>query len=108
MNKSGTGSGTIASLSLILKRENQGKANSHMWWIGGHSPACSSEFAFSTDCGIVFSDELLFALIDRLDNNDVISAVTGFQRVMPSEMQGDGKWELFNDPPGYLLRQLQM
>ena len=105
VNKSGTG--TIASLSLILKRENHGKANSHMWWLGGHSPACASEFAFSTDCGIVFSDELLFALIDRLDKNDVLSAVTGFQRMMPSEMQGDGKWELFNDPSGYFLRQLQ-
>jgi cellulose synthase/poly-beta-1,6-N-acetylglucosamine synthase-like glycosyltransferase len=102
-----THTGTIASLSLVLKRENHGKANSHMWWIGAHSPACSSEFAFGTDCGIVFSDELLFALIDRLDNNDVLSAVTGYQRTMSSEMQGDGKWELFSDPSGYFLRQLQ-
>ncbi len=37
------GVGSISSFSLVLKKDNHGKANSQMWWIGAHVPACSSE-----------------------------------------------------------------
>lgn len=99
--------GSISSLSLVLKQENHGKVNSQMWWIRAHVPACASEFAFGTDCGIVFSKTMLFQLVERLDSNEVLSAVTGFKRIMNAEIQGDGKWELLTDPIGYCLRKIQ-
>ena len=33
--------------------------------------------------------------------------LTGYQRVMPAQMQGDGSYELCFDPMGFFLRQLQ-
>ncbi len=66
-----------------------------------------SRLAFGTDCGIVFEPLMMSRLIARLDSNELLSAVTGFQRIMSSKMQGDGEWELFSDPKGYCLRKLQ-
>lgn len=34
-------------------------------------------------------------------------ALTGYQRVMPAQMQGDGTFEICADPMGFFLRQLQ-
>lgn len=95
------------NLSLILKKENQRKVNSHMWWLGAHAPDLNSEYVFATDCGIVFEPQTMAKLAARLDADKRVAAVTGFQRVMPSHMQGDGNYELFSDPVGHFLRQVQ-
>lgn len=99
---------TVAtSLSLILKKNNHRKVNSQMWWLGGHAIACKSEFLFATDCGIYFDPSCMQQLMDRLDKDERVAAVTGFQRVMTAAIQGDDPNEIFTDPLGYALRQIQ-
>lgn len=95
------------NLSLILKKNNQRKVNSHMWWLGAHAPCLTCEFVLATDCGIVFEKNAVARLVERLDGDKDLAAVTGFQRVMPSDMQGDGPYEVLNNPIGHLLRQIQ-
>lgn len=95
------------SLSLILKRNNHGKVNSHMWWLGSHSISSQAEYLFATDCGICFDSKMMEKQIARLESDKHLSAVTGCKQGMSSKMQGDGDAELFTNPFGYVLRQLQ-
>lgn len=94
-------------LSLVLKRKNKRKINSQAWWLRSHAKDMQCEFALATDCGIVFEPNCLALLIKRMDNDLKVAGLTGYQRVMPAEMQGDGRFELFHDPLGSLLRMLQ-
>jgi cellulose synthase/poly-beta-1,6-N-acetylglucosamine synthase-like glycosyltransferase len=94
-------------VSLILKRNNQRKVNSQMWWLGGHARDSGCEFALATDCGIIFEQTSIARMLCRLDQDQTLAAVTGFQRVMTASMQGDGPNELLTDPMGYALRQIQ-
>jgi len=97
----------FGSISLVLKKYNQRKVNSHMWWLGGHAKDLGCEFALATDCGIIFESTAVGHLIARLEEDQGLAAVTGFQRVMTATMQGDGSIELLTDPIGYALRQIQ-
>jgi len=94
-------------MSLILKRNNRRKVNSHMWWLAGHANDTSCEFALATDCGIVFEKTAIAQMLSRLDQDQRLAAVTGFQRVMTATMQGDGTAEWLKDPVGHVLRQIQ-
>ena len=94
-------------LSLVLKRNNRRKVNSHMWWLAAHAKDSGCEFALATDCGIVFEKTAIAQMLSRLDGDQALVAVTGFQRVMTSTMQGDGKAEWLTDPFGHVLRQIQ-
>jgi hypothetical protein len=76
-------------------------------YLGAHARALQCEFALATDCGTVFEADALAKLVARLDADQRIAAVTGYQRVMPSEMQGTGYWELWANPIGNVLRQIQ-
>jgi cellulose synthase/poly-beta-1,6-N-acetylglucosamine synthase-like glycosyltransferase len=97
----------FGSISLILKKNNQRKVNSHMWWLGGHAKDLGCEFALATDCGILFEPTAVWHMLARLEQDQDLVAVTGFQRVMTATMQGDGSIELLTDPIGYGLRQIQ-
>lgn len=94
-------------LTCILKRNNQRKINSHLWWLGGHARDINCEFTFGTDCGIFFGRMTLALLLARMNSDNKLAAVTGFQHVMSAQTQGDGYWELFTDPMGHMLRQIQ-
>jgi cellulose synthase/poly-beta-1,6-N-acetylglucosamine synthase-like glycosyltransferase len=102
-----TDRGGFGSISLALKKNNQGKVNSHMWWLGGHAKDLGCEFALATDCGIIFEPTAVWHMLARLERDQGLVAVTGFQRVMTATMQGDGSIELLTDPIGYALRQIQ-
>ena len=95
------------SLSLVIKRTNKRKVNSQRWWLHAHAKDTKCEFAFATDCGIVFDPECLALLLDRMDREPGLSGLTGYQRVMPAQMQGDGRFECFRDPWGFFLRNIQ-
>lgn len=98
---------SVGGYSLVVKRKNQRKANSQMWWLGPHASAIGCKYALATDCGTVFARTATVHLIRRLEAEQELHAVTGFQRIMTSEMQGDGSWEFFNNPVSHILRMLQ-
>lgn len=93
--------------TLLIKRVNERKVNSHLWWLRGHAEASQCEFALATDCGIIFGENSLRLMVERFDSQPNASGLTGFQRVMTSEMQGDGTHEIFADPFSWFLRTLQ-
>ena len=94
-------------ISLLIKRDNKRKVNSQRWWIYGHARDAQSEFVFATDCGIVFDQKCLLLLLERMIRQPNCNGLTGYQRVMPAQMQGDGSFEIVADPMGFFLRQLQ-
>jgi Chitin synthase len=98
---------TVGGYTLVVKRHNHRKANSQMWWLGPHGNYLGTEYSLATDCGTVFSRTATIHLIRRLEAEPSLHAVTGFQRIMTSEMQGDGSWELFHRPFDFLLRMVQ-
>eukprot|EP00124_Ichthyophonus_hoferi_P003250 Ihof_evm1s272 gene=Ihof_evmTU1s272 len=75
-------------LSLIIKRENRRKHNSHEWFFQSFCPAYGAEYAFATDCGTLYADKCLYYLIRHMDKHPECAAATGRQRVMSAAMQG--------------------
>lgn len=98
---------SVGGFTLVVKRTNQRKANSQMWWLGPHAMSIGCKYALATDCGTVFARTATIHLIRRMEAEPELHAVTGFQRIMTSEMQGDGSWELLHNPFVYCLRMLQ-
>ena len=99
--------GCEGGFSLVVKRENRRKANSQQWWLGPFASKLNCQYALATDCGTYFERTTVLRLIERLDNDITTHAVTGTQRTMPANLQGDGNWELCYHPFHFLLRQLQ-
>jgi cellulose synthase/poly-beta-1,6-N-acetylglucosamine synthase-like glycosyltransferase len=99
--------GTIGGFSLLVKRENQLTVNSQQWWLVAHASAIGCKYAMNIDCGTYLERTTVARLIERLDNDRATHAVTGTLRTMPSNLQGDGHWELWHRPFHFLLRQLQ-
>jgi cellulose synthase/poly-beta-1,6-N-acetylglucosamine synthase-like glycosyltransferase len=99
---------TVGGYCLVVKRHNHRKANSQMWWLGPHGSLLNTKYSLATDCGTVFARTATIHLINRLKKEPNLHAVTGFQRIMSSEMQGDGSFELFHRPFEYLLRMVQL
>jgi hypothetical protein len=99
--------GSVGGYSLVVKKHNHRKANSQMWWLGPHGSILDCKYSLATDCGTVFARTATLHLIKRLDAEPNLHAVTGFQRIMTSEMQGDGSWEFLHNPFAFLLRMVQ-
>ena len=98
---------TIGGYTLVVKRSNHRKANSQMWWLGPHGSTLGCRYSLATDCGTVFGRTATIHLIRRLDAEPDLHAVTGFQRIMTSDMQGDGAFEWLNNPAAHILRMCQ-
>ncbi|KAG7351377.1 chitin synthase [Nitzschia inconspicua] len=98
---------TVGGYCLVVKRHNHRKANSQMWWLGPHSSVLNTKYSLATDCGTVFARTATIHLISRLEKEPNLHAATGFQRIMSSEMQGDGSFEFIHRPFDYLLRMVQ-
>jgi cellulose synthase/poly-beta-1,6-N-acetylglucosamine synthase-like glycosyltransferase len=100
--------GIAGGLSLVVKRRNHRKANSQMWWLGPHGQCLgTTTYALATDCGTVFARTAVQHLVRRMDREANLHAVTGFQRIMTSDMQGDGVLEPLHHPFHFFLRMVQ-
>ena len=99
--------GTIGGFSLVVKRKNRRKANSPMWWLGPHASTINAKYVLATDCGTYFERTITLKLLNRMESEIYTMAVTGFQRTMPSSLQGDGSFELCTSPFDFVLRSLQ-
>eukprot|EP00124_Ichthyophonus_hoferi_P003779 Ihof_evm4s352 gene=Ihof_evmTU4s352 len=75
-------------LTLIIKRENRRKYNSHEWFFQSFCPAYGAEYGFVTDCGTLYVNKCLYHLICHMDKHPKCAAATGKQRVMSAAMQG--------------------
>ena len=86
-------------LTVLVKRRNRKKADSHAWFFGALAPLArlraGGDLFFTTDCGTLFSPALLTRLSAHLAAHPRAGAVTGHQRVMYIEDQAD--------PPGAAL-----
>ena len=100
-------------VSLLVKKENKRKHNSHEWFMAAFAKELECEYIFCTDCSTVFDSGMLVKLTEHLEENRRTTAVCGRQRVMAASIQnaGDpskaGKCELFDAPGEYMLRQIQ-
>lgn len=100
-------------VSLLVKKENRRKHNSHEWFMTAFAKELECEYIFCTDCSTVFDSEMLVKLTEHLEENRRTTAVCGRQRVMAASIQNagdpskEGKWELFDAPGEYMLRQIQ-
>jgi len=74
-------------LTVIVKKDNRKKTNSHEWFFRGFSPYYEGDYLYTTDCGTLYSRGCMYHLINYLDEHHDVSAVTGRQRVMSSNMQ---------------------
>lgn len=75
-------------ISLMIKKDNRRKHNSHMWFFNAFCREIQPEYCFATDCGTLFEKGCLKYLIQCLDENERYSGCTGRQRLMSKEQQG--------------------
>jgi cellulose synthase/poly-beta-1,6-N-acetylglucosamine synthase-like glycosyltransferase len=77
-------------LSVLIKRDNRRKHNSHYWFLheAGFASAYNSDFVFLTDCGTLYDRHCLFHLFLALWTHPSWTAVSGRPRVMSAEQQG--------------------
>lgn len=77
-------------ISLIVKRDNRRKHNSHEWFFGnnGFAEFYKHEYLFATDCGTLFEEDCLYSLLSYMDRSPTTSVATGRQRVMTRGQQG--------------------
>eukprot|EP00121_Abeoforma_whisleri_P005030 Awhi_evm2s4546 len=47
--------GKFLKLTLIIKKQNRKKTNSHEWFFNAFVPQYEGEFAFTTDCGTLYA-----------------------------------------------------
>jgi cellulose synthase/poly-beta-1,6-N-acetylglucosamine synthase-like glycosyltransferase len=76
-------------LSLLYKADNRRKHNSHGWFLSAFASRYRSDYVFLTDCGTLFSRHCLLHLVHQLATDPELSAVSGKQRVMTAEQQGN-------------------
>ncbi len=82
-----TGNELWMRITLLVKRENRRKHNSHHWFLSSFMPFCQPEFAFLTDCGTEFDSECMANLVLALRAAPDCVAATGRQRVMTWDRQ---------------------
>eukprot|EP01134_Creolimax_fragrantissima_P000329 CFRG0329T1 len=75
-------------VSMIIKKDNRRKHNSHMWFFNAFCPSYSPEYALATDCGTLFERQCVKSLVHYMDMHPQYAGATGRQRVMTREMQG--------------------
>ena len=76
-------------LSLILKRHNQKKINSHEWGFRAFAQTSQCKYVLTTDCGTLFDPKCVYHLFNYMEANEGCVACTGRQRVMTAEQQAD-------------------
>ena len=76
-------------LSLILKRHNQKKINSHEWCFRAFAHTSQCKYVLTSDCGTLFNPECVGHLFHYMEANEDCVACTGRQRVMSAEQQAD-------------------
>ena len=74
-------------VTLLLKRFNHKKINSHEWFFMAHLPNTGCRYALTTDTGAVFRADTVRKLVSHLHTNPSVAAVTGRQRVMSEANQ---------------------
>lgn len=78
-------SGDITSLkiSLLIKRDNRRKHNSHHWFMKPFCDIYSPEYVFMTDAGSIVAENCLAKLIKYMNSDTNCSACTARMRIMP-------------------------
>ena len=95
-------------LSLILKRYNQKKINSHEWGFRAFGQMMQCKYVLTTDCGTLFDSKCISHLYHYMEANEGCVACTGRQRVMSAEEQANPNHEDKNDSiVQSLLRRIQ-
>eukprot|EP01113_Clastostelium_recurvatum_P024925 TRINITY_DN2986_c0_g1_i2.p1 TRINITY_DN2986_c0_g1~~TRINITY_DN2986_c0_g1_i2.p1 ORF type:complete len:951 (+),score=199.26 TRINITY_DN2986_c0_g1_i2:116-2968(+) len=94
-------------VSLIVKRDNRKKYNSHEWAFGfnGFVDFYKPRYILLTDCGTLFQDRCVAKLHAYMDSHDDAVVVTCRQRVMSRSQQGS-KESLLSMATWYRLCQL--
>ena len=80
-------------LSLILKRHNQKKINSHEWGFRAFAQISQCSYLLTSDCGTLFDPKCVRHLFDYMEANEGAVACTGRQRVMSSLQQAEPSME---------------
>ena len=91
-------------LTLVIKKQNRSKANSHQWFFSqdGYAGAYNPEFCFSTDCSTMFHEFCLARLIKVMIREPKCVVCTGEQVVKTKEQQ-----EVEDNFFEYILRSVQ-
>jgi len=98
------------NLTLIVKRDNRKKHNSHEWFLhdkAGFCKALEPEFALATDCGTLFSRSCIANLVDYMQLNEKCSACAAKQCTKSAEMQSSDKNSDAYSMLGRYLRNVQ-
>ena len=75
--------------SLVVKRQNQKKINSHEWGLRAFAHVNHCKYILTTDCGTLFDPECVQNLFKYMEANESCVACTGRQRIMTAEQQVD-------------------
>jgi cellulose synthase/poly-beta-1,6-N-acetylglucosamine synthase-like glycosyltransferase len=88
-DESGNGSGTVAirRLSLVLKRRNLRKMNSHEWLFRAF--AIGSTYAFTTDCATLLHPDCLATFCRHFEQHPTCVAATGRKLTQTAAQQAD-------------------
>jgi len=75
-------------ISLLVKKDNRRRINSHHWFLNCFAPFYRANFVLLTECGAAFSKGCLLRLTQHLVANPACVACTGRQRVMSKTVAG--------------------
>jgi len=75
-------------VTMLIKRDNRRKHNSHEWFFQSFCKEYNADYAFATDCGTLYHSQCVAHLIKFMDDNEGSAGVTARQRVMTAKMQG--------------------
>ncbi len=75
-------------LTLLIKRDNRKKHNSHEWFLTAFAEAYNAGFLFLTDCGTSFSRRAFFHLLAALFRHPNWTGVSGRPRLLSAKEQG--------------------
>ena len=96
-------------LSLILKKHNQKKINSHEWGFRAFAQTSQCNYVLTSDCGTIFDPTCVRHLYDFMEANEGCVACTGRQRIMSAQQQADPNQEQKNDSlEESMLRRIQL
>lgn len=89
-------------ITVLVKLDNRRKHNSHAWFLNSYAVEMDSDYVFLTDCGTKFKRNCLINLYRGIRYDTSCSAISGKQRVMTAEQQGNT-----DGVRGYLYRAMQ-
>lgn len=90
----GEESGLALKITLVVKRENRRKANSHVWFFHEHGFAnsCGAELLLLTDTGTRFDAACLRHLTTYMEMYPHATVCTGRMRIMSRAQQESDEW----------------